>query len=244
MQSCSKINNEIDKIMKREYYISTSRGMRNCNHLINEMGYKYVDKNRLISPKPMVFDYNELNWLKENLCDFVKKSYPNLSKKVMEQVQTISTDELRSRPYIFTNFFTNFDEDVYLLKIKDTDNKIYNVYLIKYLDVDSVEDDKGEVIDNKLVQKIRFENEEWYRNFFSSEEDYNKNKYARNTTNSIKEKISNRKYNTLLEEEKEIYKVFEGKSYTFEEWKDFEAKQYEIYKEKQNKKGFWDNIFG
>jgi hypothetical protein len=36
----------------------------------------------------------------------------------MEQVQTISTDELRSRPYIFTNFFTNFDEDVYFIKNK------------------------------------------------------------------------------------------------------------------------------
>lgn len=127
-----------------------------------------------------------------------------------------------------------------LLKIKDTYDKIYNVYLIKYLDVDSVEDDKGEVIDNKLVTKIRFENEEWYRNFFSNDDDYKKNKYSDNKTEIIKDNIgNNKKYSTLVEvEEKEIYKTYEGKDYTYQEWKIFEEEYYKINKEKRNKKGF------
>jgi len=245
VQSCSQINNKIDKIMDRQYYISTSSGIQNCNYLIEEKGFKYIDENRLISPKPMVFDYKELQWLKENLSSFVSKSYPQLSKETLEQIKTISIEEIKSRPYIFTNFFHDFSEDVYLLKIKNTDYKIYNIYLIKYLDDEAIKDEKGEFLDNVLVKKIRFENEEWYRDFFSNEEEYNKNKYSENSTNTVNKKKSNRKYSTLLEnEEKEIYKTFEGKSYTYDEWKIFEDEYYKIYKEKRNKKGFWDSIFG
>jgi hypothetical protein len=42
------------------------------------------------------------------------------------------------------------------------------------------------------------------------------------------------------DEDKEIYKTYEGKNYTYKQWKIFEEEQYKIYKEKKNKKGFWD----
>lgn len=227
--------------MERKYFINTDLGYKDITDKIVEDGYQYIDENRLINPKPMIFDYKELQWLKENLNDFVKKSYPQISKETLERVGTITTDELKSRPYIFTGFFRGLDEDVYLIKIKDAESKLYNIYLVKYETWSEDED----ISNYGIIQKIRFENEEWYRNFFSNEDDYNKNKYSDNKTNSTKEKISNSRYNTLLgEEEKKIYKTFEGKSYTFEEWKDFEKEQYKIYKEKQNKKGFWDNLFG
>lgn len=244
IQSCSQINNKIDYIMDRQYYISTSMGMQNCNYLI-EKGFIYIDENRLISPKPLAFDYKDLNWLKENLYDFVKKSYPQLSKETLEKTKTITIEEIKSRPYVFTNFFHSFNNDVYILKIKDLDNRIYNVYMIKYMDEEPVKDKNGELIDHELVKKVRFENEEWYRNFFSSDEDYRKNKYSDNKTQETKNKIINKsKFNTLVEdEEKETYKTYEGKNYTYDEWKRFEDEQYKLYLEKRKKKGFWDNLF-
>ncbi|GAA5094870.1 hypothetical protein GCM10023210_26930 [Chryseobacterium ginsengisoli] len=42
------------------------------------------------------------------------------------------------------------------------------------------------------------------------------------------------------ENEKEIYKTYEGKNYTYQEWKKFEDEQYKLYKEKKSKRGFWD----
>jgi type VI secretion system secreted protein VgrG len=41
------------------------------------------------------------------------------------------------------------------------------------------------------------------------------------------------------EDENAIYRTYEGKNYTKEEWKVFEDEQYKIYLEKRNKKGFW-----
>ncbi|WP_459926303.1 hypothetical protein [Flavobacterium covae] len=41
-------------------------------------------------------------------------------------------------------------------------------------------------------------------------------------------------------EDTEIYKTYQGKNYTRQEWIIFEEEQYRIYKEKKNKKGFWD----
>ncbi|SDG64946.1 hypothetical protein [Epilithonimonas hungarica] len=225
-----------------EYFMNTFRGYYNVTSKIVEDDYKFIDENRLINPKPMVFEYKELQWVKENLYDFVQKSYELLSKETLEQVKTVSIENIKSRPYIFTAYSHTFDEDIYLLTIKDTNNKAYNVYIIKYETMEGIYKD-GELINHDLVKKIRFENEKWYRNFFSNEDDYNKNKYSDNKTESTKEKISNSRYNTLLYE-KEIYKTFEGKSYTYEEWKIFEEEQYKIYNEKRNKKGFWDNLFG
>lgn len=176
IQSCSQINNKIDKIMERDYYISTSRGMVNCNDLIQK-GYRYIDHNRLVNPKPMTFNNQELKWVKENLYHYVKKSYSSVSKDALDDIKNITIEKIKSRPYIFTNFFHSFDQDVYLLKIKNTDNKIYNIYILKYVDIDFIENDKGELIDNKLMEKVRFENESWYRNFFSDEQEYLKSKY-------------------------------------------------------------------
>lgn len=47
----------------------------------------------------------------------------------------------------------------------------------------------------------------------------------------------------FIDTDKEIYKTYEGKSYTFEEWKVFEENQYKLYKEKQNRKGFLGGLF-
>ncbi|MDY3318249.1 hypothetical protein PG637_02355 [Riemerella anatipestifer] len=41
-------------------------------------------------------------------------------------------------------------------------------------------------------------------------------------------------------EDKEVYKEYEGKAYTYHEWIKFEEKLYKEYKEKKKKKGFWD----
>ena len=115
--------------------------------------------------------------------------------------------------------------------------------MIKYQTMEGIYKN-DELVNHELVQKIRFENEEWYRNFFSSEEEYNKNKYSDNKTEITKDNIINKsKFSTSVEDE-EIYKTFEGKNYTYREWKKFEEEQYKIYKEKRNKKGFWDNFFG
>lgn len=225
--------------------MNTFRGYYNVTSKIVEDDYTFIDENRLINPKPMIFDYKELQWLKENLYDFVKKSYPQISKETLNKINTINLEELRSRPYIFTAYSHTFDEDVYLLKIKDTTTaQIYNIYMVKYQTMGEVYKN-DELIDHELVKKIRFENEEWYRNFFSNEDDYNKNKYSNNKTEIVKENIINKsKFNTLVDdEEKEIYKTYEGKSYTYEEWKKFEEEQYKAYQEKRNKKGFWDNLF-
>ncbi len=117
--------------------------------------------------------------------------------------------------------------------------------MVKYQTMEGVYKN-DELINHELVKKVRFENEEWYRNFFSNDEDYNKNKYSDITTQETMYKIINKsKFSTLIEdEEKEVYKTYEGKNYTYEEWKNFEDEQYKIYKEKKNKKGFWDNFFG
>ncbi|MCU7618756.1 hypothetical protein NZ698_16290 [Chryseobacterium sp. PBS4-4] len=224
--------------------MNTFRGYYDITDKITEDGYKFINENFLINPNPMTFKYKELLWIKENLYEFIKKSYPAISKKTLDEIQTITVDEIKLRPYIFTTYYHTFDEDTYLLKIIDTTNTIYNIYIIKYQTMEGVYKN-DELIDHELVKKVRFENERWYRNFFSNEDDYNKNKYSDNKTESTEEKNSNSRYNTLLhEKEKEIYKTFEGKSYTSEEWKIFEEEQYKIYNEKRNKKGFWDNLFG
>lgn len=176
IQSCSQINNKIDSIMNRQYYINTAMGMKNCNDLIAK-GYQYVDENRLINPKPMTFNNEELNWIKKNLYDFVKKSYSVISKEALIDIQNLNLETIKSRAYIFSNYFYEYPQDVYLLKIKDKDSKVYNIYMIKYIDEEFIENDKGEAIDSKLVKKVRFENESWYRNFFSDEQEYLKSKY-------------------------------------------------------------------
>lgn len=44
--------------------------------------------------------------------------------------------------------------------------------------------------------------------------------------------------------EKSIYKVYNGKNYTYKEWKTYEEAQYQEYLKKKNGKGFWDKLFG
>ena len=50
-------------------------------------------------------------------------------------------------------------------------------------------------------------------------------------------------YNEEEDEDKEVYMTYEGKNYTYKQWKIFEEEQYKIYTEKKKKKGFWD-FFG
>lgn len=175
IQSCSPINNKIDKTMDRKYYMNTSRGYYEVTNKIIEDGYQYVDENRLINPKPMIFDYKELQWFKENLYDFAQKNYPQLSKEILVQLKTISIEELKSRPYIFTAYSDTFDEDVYLLKLKIKD-EIYNIYMIKFSEMEGVYYE-NEIVNHKLVSKVRLEGEDWYRNIFTDNEEYLKNKY-------------------------------------------------------------------
>ncbi|MEC5396005.1 phage baseplate assembly protein V, partial [Bergeyella sp. RCAD1439] len=40
-----------------------------------------------------------------------------------------------------------------------------------------------------------------------------------------------------------VYTTYQGKSYTKDEWKKFEAEQYKKYLENKKRKGFWDNLF-
>ncbi len=54
------------------------------------------------------------------------------------------------------------------------------------------------------------------------------------------EKIS--PFHVYEEDNKEVYKTYEGKNYTYKEWVTFEEEQYKLYKEKRNKKGFWDRF--
>ena len=224
--------------------MNTFRGYCNVTVKITEDGYQYIDEKSLVNQKPMIFDYKELQWLKDNLYGFVVKNYPAISKKTLDQIQTITVDELKLRPYVFTTYSHTFDEDTSLLKVIDTPADIYNIYIIKYQTMEGIYKN-DEIIDHKLIQKIRFESENWYKNFFNSEEDYDKNRHSATNSNITQEETTQRKYSTLLEnEEKEIYRTFEGKGYTYDEWKIFEDEYYKIYKEKRNKKGFWDNFFG
>lgn len=160
--------------METKYFINTDLGYQDVSNKIVDDGYTYIDENRLINPKPMIFDYNELKWLRENLYNYVIYSYPMLSSQAFEDIRNISLDNIKSRPYIFTGFFHCLDEDIHLLKLKDLDNKVYNIYLIKY----ETWSDEEDTTKYGIIKKIRFENEEWYRNFFANETDYNENKYS------------------------------------------------------------------
>ena len=145
--------------------MNTTVGYYNVTDKILKDSYKWVDENRLINPDPMKFDYNELLLIKETLYTFTIKNYPDLPENILKKI-----------PYIFTGYLHCFDEDVYLFNI-ESNNKSYNVYVIKYKTMEGVYKD-GELIDHKLVKKIRFENEKWYRNFYKTEDKYNKNKYS------------------------------------------------------------------
>ena len=159
-----------------KYYMNTTVGYYNVTDKILKDGYKWVDENRLINPDPMKFNYNELLLIKETLYTFVIKSYPDLPENILKKIKEITIEEIKKIPYIFTGYLHCFDEDVYLFNI-ESNNKSYNVYVIKYKTMEGVYKD-GELIDHKLVKKIRFENEKWYRNFYETEDEYNNNKYS------------------------------------------------------------------
>lgn len=159
-----------------KYYMNTTVGYYNVTDKIIKDGYKWVDENRLINPDPMKFDYNELLLIKETLYTFAIKNYPDLPENILKKIKDITIEEIKKIPYIFTGYLHCFDEDVYLFNI-ESNNKSYNVYVIKYKTMEGVYKD-GELIDHKLVKKIRFENEKWYRNFYETEDEYNKNKYS------------------------------------------------------------------
>ena len=156
--------------------MNTTVGYYNVTDKILKDGYKWVDENRLINPDPMKFNYNELLLIKETLYTFVIKSYPDLPENILKKIKEITIEEIKKIPYIFTGYLHCFDEDVYLFNI-ESNNKSYNVYVINYKTMEGVYKD-GELIDHKLVKKIRFENEKWYRNFYETEDEYNKNKYS------------------------------------------------------------------
>ena len=159
-----------------KYYMNTTVGYYNVTDKILKDSYKWVDENRLINPDPMKFDYNELLLIKETLYTFAIKNYPDLPENILKKIKDITIEEIKKIPYIFTGYLHCFDEDVYLFNI-ESNNKSYNVYVIKYKTMEGVYKD-GELIDYKLVKKIRFENEKWYRNFYETEDEYNKNKYS------------------------------------------------------------------
>jgi len=167
---------ELKSQFMEEYYMNTTVGYYNVTDKILEDGYKWVDENRLINPHPMEFDYNELLLIKETLYTFVIKSYPDLPENILKNIKEITIEEIKKIPYIFTGYLHCFNENVYLFNI-ESNNKSYNVYVIKYKTMEGVYKD-GELIDHKLVKKIRFENEKWYRNFYETEDEYNKNKYS------------------------------------------------------------------
>lgn len=167
---------ELKSQFMEEYYMNTTVGYYNVTDKILEDGYKWVDENRLINPHPMEFDYNELLLIKETLYTFVIKSYPDLPENILKNIKEITIEEIKKIPYIFTGYLHCFNENVYLFNI-ESNNKSYNVYVIKYKTMEGVYKDE-ELIDHKLVKKIRFENEKWYRNFYETEDEYNKNKYS------------------------------------------------------------------
>ncbi len=84
-----------------KYLMNTFRGYYDVTVKITEDSYHYIDENRLINPKPMIFDYKELQWLKDNLYDFVVKSYPQLSKETLQQIRTINIEDL-NQEHIFS----------------------------------------------------------------------------------------------------------------------------------------------
>lgn len=218
-----------------KYFMNTFRGYYDVTDKIIEDGYRFINENFLINPNPMTIDYEELIWIRENLYEFIKKSYPAISKTTLDKIQTITVDEIKLRPYIFTTYSHTFDEDVYLLKIIDSTNNIYNIYIIKFHTMEGVY--KGdEIIDHKLIQKIRLENEKWYRNFYENEDEYKKKCffYSISTTETSSQ---NRTSSFLLtDKEKIVYRTYEGQNYTYDEWKIFEDEQYKVYKEKRDKK--------
>ncbi|MFV0304022.1 MAG: hypothetical protein ACK5IC_00905 [Moheibacter sp.] len=82
--------------------------------------------------------------------------------------------------------------------------------------------------DEKVIYPI-IENESWIKNKFGEAG------LASITTKS----------NVLItSESKSVYKTYQGKNYTFEEWTSFEEEQFKIYQENRNRKGFWNDLFG
>lgn len=163
---------ELKSQFMEEYYMNTTVGYYNVTDKILEDGYKWVDENRLINPHPMEFDYNELLLIKETLYSFVIKNYPDLSENTLKKIKNITTEEIKKIPYIFTGFSHCFDEDVYLFKLENN-KRLCNVYIVKYKTMEEVYENE-ELVNHRLVRKIRFENEKWYRNFYETKDEYNK----------------------------------------------------------------------
>ncbi|PRA97790.1 hypothetical protein CQ046_20145 [Chryseobacterium sp. MYb7] len=160
--------------MEEPYYINTARGYYDIAEKLSS-GYKDIDGIRLINPSPMVFNHEELKWIKEHLSDFLKQNYSDIPDDILNQLHKITLNEIKTRSYIFTWFFNTFDEDVYLMTLK-VQNKLYNIYMIKYTEMEGIYDGT-ELIDHKLANKVRLESENWYKNLFSDEQEYLKSKY-------------------------------------------------------------------
>lgn len=144
--------NGLKSRITEKYYMNTTVGYYNVTDKIIKDGYKWVDENRLINPDPMKFDYNELLLIKETLYTFAIKNYPDLPENILKKIKDITIEEIKKIPYIFTGYLHCFDEDVYLFNI-ESNNKSYNVYVIKYKTMEGVYKD-GELIDHKLVKRF------------------------------------------------------------------------------------------
>lgn len=134
------------------------------------------------------------------------------------------SDEINASSYFIPkNRKSNLSENPVLMRLNvyhDLDvYHLFPMHIRAYFEV-FTKDSQG---DETLLKKIQF------------------TQYQQGTeTNKTSPKEKRSPFEVYEDDHKEVYKTYEGKNYTFQEWKKFEDEQYEIYKKKRNKKGFWD----
>jgi|GEM_PF-729007 len=85
---------------------------------------------------------------------------------------------------------------------------------------------RNEVADDDLYMKLS------YKMYSEGRTKENLEKNKEGTT------VNHKKFDDHKEDVSRVYKIVDGKKYTYEEWKKYEQEQWEIYQERKKKKGF------
>ena len=133
------------------------------------------------------------------------------------------SDEMEAHPYFIAKARkNNLSENAILMRLNvyfDLDvYYLFSVHIRAYFEVYS-KDSKGK---EAVIKRVAF------------------TQYQQETENNKTTPLEKRSpFEVYEEDDKEVYKTYEGKNYTYNEWVKFEEEQYNIYKEKKTKKGFW-----
>lgn len=217
--------------ISKSFYNAFERNLESENIFENSMQYDWC-WNLLFHPK--YINYGNEHSVKTTLyLAVIPYEYP-LQFTGKQKIQTEITDynsveihfmsdEMIAHEYfIAKNTNVNAEHTFYMRLNVHYDLDIYHLFPMHtraYFEVYSKDKDGNET----SVKRIEF------------------TQYQQDTENNKTAPPEKRsRFEVYEEEDREIYKTFEGKKYTRREWLTFEDEQYKIYTEKKTKKGFWD----